>query len=124
MKRILIYATCIAIGTGAALAPASAAPPPGGPAAAPAAAPPAPPPPPPGDADNAGPPPPPPGGPGAPPPPGRRPPPPPPPSKAAHFRLETGTVSLDVKCADDEPMKACADIALQMLDKAATLPAH
>lgn len=43
----------------------------------------------------------------------RRCPPPPPPSKAAHFRLES---------ADDEPMQACADIALQLLDRA-MLPA-
>jgi hypothetical protein len=44
--------------------------------------------------------------------------PPPPPSKAAHFRLESAGVVLDVKCADDAPMQACADIALQMLDRA------
>lgn len=43
---------------------------------------------------------------------------PPPPSKAAHFRLEGAGVVLDVKCADDEPMQACADIALRMLDRA------
>ncbi len=49
-------------------------------------------------------------------------PPPPPPSKAAHFRLEKGDLKLDVKCADDEPMKSCADIALQLLDKAASKP--
>jgi hypothetical protein len=48
----------------------------------------------------------------------RRSPPPPPPSKAAHFRLESGGVILDVKCADDEPMQACADIDLQLLDRA------
>ena len=49
-------------------------------------------------------------------------PPPPPPSKAAHIRLEQGDLKLDVKCADDEPMKTCADIALQLLDKAAARP--
>jgi hypothetical protein len=75
---------------------------------------------------------PPPGGPrpgpeaGAPPPGGPRrgpeAPPPPPPAKAAHFRLERGETALDVKCADDEPMKACADLALQMLDRLAALP--
>jgi hypothetical protein len=48
--------------------------------------------------------------------------PPPPPSKAAHFRLEKGDLKLDVKCADDEPMKSCADIALQLLDKVAAKP--
>ena len=76
-------------------------------------------PPPPGvDAPIDGPngPPPPPGGPR-----GMRPP-PPPPSKAAHFRLQRGDVTLDVKCADDESMKACADLAMQMLDKVGTLP--
>lgn len=48
--------------------------------------------------------------------------PPPPPAKAAHFRLERGETALDVKCADDEPMKACADLTLQMLDRLAALP--
>lgn len=96
-----------------------------------------PPPPPGGPGPEAGapPPPPPPGGPrgreaGAPPPPppsGPRrgpdgPPPPPPPPKAAHFRLEKGDAALDVKCDDSEPMRACADIAIQLLDKLATLP--
>jgi hypothetical protein len=28
-------------------------------------------------------------------------------SKAAHFRLEQGDNGIDVKCADDEPMRAC-----------------
>ncbi|MGQ8633039.1 hypothetical protein ACUTJJ_16340, partial [Agrobacterium sp. DKPNP3] len=43
--------------------------------------------------------------------------PPPPPSKAAHFRIEDGERKIDVKCADDEPMKACADIMMQIIDK-------
>ena len=42
---------------------------------------------------------------------------PPPPSKAAHFRVEQGDNGIDVKCADDEPMRACADIAMQLLDR-------
>jgi hypothetical protein len=42
---------------------------------------------------------------------------PPPPSKAAHFRVEQGDDAVDVKCADDEPMRACADIAMQFLDR-------
>ena len=46
-------------------------------------------------------------------------PPPPPPSKAAHIRLEQGDLNLDIKCADDEPMSVCADIAMKLLDKAA-----
>ena len=48
---------------------------------------------------------------------GHRPPPPPPPSKAAHFRIEDGPKVIDIKCADDEPMKACADILSQVLDR-------
>ncbi|WP_296068391.1 hypothetical protein [uncultured Agrobacterium sp.] len=87
-----------------------------------------PPPPPPGPADagpsvDAPPPPPPPPGPGGPReagwrdgPHGKRMP-PPPPSKAAHFRIEDGERKIDVKCADDEPMKACADIIMQIIDK-------
>ncbi|WP_026330749.1 hypothetical protein [Agrobacterium sp. 10MFCol1.1] len=84
------------------------------------------PPPPPGPADAGSradaPPPPPPPGPGGPReagwrdgPHGRRM--PPPPSKAAHFRIEDGERKIDVKCADDEPMKACADIMMQLIDK-------
>lgn len=63
-------------------------------------------------------------GPGAPPPggPRGRRPPPPPPGKAAHFRLERGDLALDVKCAEDEPMQACAAIVLQLLDKAQPAP--
>ena len=58
-----------------------------------------------------------PGGPG---PRGQRPP-PPPPSRAAHFRLQRGDAMVDVKCADEEPMKVCADLALQMVDRLQTL---
>ena len=63
-------------------------------------------------------------GPGGPPdgPRGHRPP-PPPPSRAAHIQLERGDTSLDLKCADDEPMRACADIAMQLLDKMQGMPA-
>jgi hypothetical protein len=43
--------------------------------------------------------------------------PPPPPSKAAHFRVEQGDNGIEVKCADDEPMRACADITMQFLDR-------
>jgi hypothetical protein len=48
--------------------------------------------------------------------------PPPPPSKAAHIRLEKGDFKLDLKCDDDEPMKTCSDIAMQLLDKVAAKP--
>jgi len=41
----------------------------------------------------------------------------PPPSKAAHFRIEQGDNAIDVKCADDEPTRACSDIAMQFLDR-------
>jgi hypothetical protein len=40
-----------------------------------------------------------------------------PPSKAAHFRIEQGDNAIDVKCADEEPMRACSDIAMQFLDR-------
>ena len=46
---------------------------------------------------------------------GRHPPPPPP--KGAHIHLQHGDTMLDVKCADDQPMGACADLTLQMLDR-------
>jgi hypothetical protein len=67
--------------------------------------------------DMEGPPPPPPGGPG---PRGQRPP-PPAPSRAAHFRLRRGDAMVDVKCADDEQMKVCADLTLQMVDRLQTM---
>jgi hypothetical protein len=44
--------------------------------------------------------------------------PPPPPSRAARFRIERGDLKLDVRCAEEETMRACADIVLQLLDKA------
>jgi len=43
--------------------------------------------------------------------------PPPPPSKAAHFRIEQGDNAIDVKCPDDEPMRACVDVTMQFLDR-------
>jgi len=33
--------------------------------------------------------------------------------------LERGDARVDVKCADDDSTKACADVALQMLDRLA-----
>ncbi|CZT36749.1 hypothetical protein [Rhizobium sp. 9140] len=42
---------------------------------------------------------------------------PPPPSKAAHYRVETDEVKIDLKCADDEPAKACADLLMSTIDK-------
>jgi hypothetical protein len=46
---------------------------------------------------------------------------PPPPSKGAHVILERGDARIDLKCADDDATKACADIALQLVDRLATL---
>jgi len=43
---------------------------------------------------------------------------PPPPSNAAHFRVRIGDARIDLKCADNEPMKACADLLLQIIDRA------
>lgn len=43
--------------------------------------------------------------------------PPPPPSKAAHFWIEDGQTKIDVKCADDEPTKVCADVLMKIMDK-------
>jgi hypothetical protein len=45
-----------------------------------------------------------------------------PPSKGAHIILQDGDAMVDVKCADDEPMKICADITLQILEKLVSLP--
>jgi hypothetical protein len=45
-----------------------------------------------------------------------------PPTRAAHIILQDGDAMVDVKCADDEPMKACADITLQILEKLVALP--
>lgn len=42
---------------------------------------------------------------------------PPPPSKAAHFKIKSGGTMIDVKCADDEPTKVCADVLMQIMDK-------
>ena len=44
------------------------------------------------------------------------------PSKAASFHLRKGDARVDIKCADDEPTKACIDAASALLDKLATQP--
>lgn len=41
-------------------------------------------------------------------------------SKAAHFRFRKGDAMVDIKCAEDEPMKACVDASSSLLDKLAT----
>jgi hypothetical protein len=45
---------------------------------------------------------------------------PPPPPKGAFFHLRRGDAEVAVKCADDEPMKACIEAADQLLDKVTT----
>jgi hypothetical protein len=45
----------------------------------------------------------------------------PPPSKAAHFRFMRGNDVMDVKCADDEPMRACVDATVTLIDKLGTM---
>ncbi|WP_319799568.1 hypothetical protein [Lichenihabitans sp. PAMC28606] len=117
IKRLLLAGACLALLTPAVLAQV----PPGENNQPGVGAPP--PPPPPGGPGLHGP-----GGPGGP---GMRgpggfgfpPPPPPPPSKAAHFHLQRGDTVVDVKCADDEPVKACGDIASQLIDKLSAIPA-
>ncbi len=99
MRRLLLAAAGLATLVTVALAQTPAAP--GqGPGMAP-------PPPPPGRHGR--------GGPGMPP--------PPPPSRAAHLHLERGDAIVDVKCADDDGTKACADIVSALLDKLAGMPA-
>ena len=39
----------------------------------------------------------------------------PPPTKAAFFNFRRGDAVVTIKCADDEPMKACTDAATTML---------
>jgi hypothetical protein len=43
----------------------------------------------------------------------------PPPSKAAHFRFRKGDAVVDIKCADDEPTKACVEAGSALMDKLA-----
>ena len=38
-------------------------------------------------------------------------------TKAAHFRFRKGDMAIDVKCAADEPTKACTDATGALLDK-------
>jgi hypothetical protein len=41
----------------------------------------------------------------------------PPPPKGAFFHLQRGDAQIAVKCADDEPTKACIEAVSQLLDK-------
>lgn len=46
---------------------------------------------------------------------------PPVPSKAAHFRIKGPDLALDIKCPEDEPVKACIEAASQLIDKAGSV---
>ncbi len=46
----------------------------------------------------------------------------PPPSKAARFMIRRGDSVVAIKCADDEPMKACVDAGSALLDKLGAMP--
>ncbi len=47
---------------------------------------------------------------------------PPPPTKAAFFHFRKGDARVTIKCADDEPMKACVEAGSALLDKLAAQP--
>jgi hypothetical protein len=121
MKALLISGLSLAILAGGAWAQDAAPAPAGGaPAQMDMKAPPPPPPgirPPPGGPDAMQD-----EGPGGPPPKGLRGRRPPPESKAAHFRVQQGDTALDIKCADDEPMQACAYLTMQLLNKLGAMP--
>ena len=46
------------------------------------------------------------------------------PAKSARFRIKVGDISLGLTCPDDEPLKVCADFAMQLLDKAQAMQKH
>lgn len=52
---------------------------------------------------------------------GRDGPPPPPPSRAAEFNFRRGPLEIKVRCAEEEPIKPCADAALTLMDKFAAV---
>lgn len=113
MNRLIASGLVLALATSGALAQAT------GPGASPPMGLTAPPPGSPGGMgtsammDDGGPPPRPPGGPH-----GMR----PPPSKAAHLHIEHGDMALDIKCPEEEPLKACADLIIPLLDKLQAMP--
>ncbi|MBE7186360.1 MAG: hypothetical protein INR68_18365, partial [Methylobacterium mesophilicum] len=43
-------------------------------------------------------------------------------SKAADFSIENGSLKFRVRCAEDEPMQACADIASRLLGEVTGAP--
>ena len=40
-----------------------------------------------------------------------------PPTKAAHFRVDRGDSRVEVKCPEDEPMRACVEATIQLYDR-------
>ena len=42
-------------------------------------------------------------------------------SKGARFRVEQGEAKIAVKCDDDEPMRACVEATIMLLDKLGSL---
>lgn len=44
-----------------------------------------------------------------------------PPSRAAAFHIERGDISIGVRCAEQESMRACVDAAIALMDKANTM---
>ncbi|GAC1336934.1 MAG: hypothetical protein NVSMB18_00980 [Acetobacteraceae bacterium] len=45
---------------------------------------------------------------------------PPPPTKAAVFSFSRGDMQIMIKCADEEPTRACVDAASALIDKLGT----
>jgi len=41
----------------------------------------------------------------------------PPRERGARFRIENGRTTIDLRCADGEPTKDCADLLIQVLDR-------
>jgi hypothetical protein len=42
---------------------------------------------------------------------------------SARFRIRSGDASVVVRCGDDEPMKACVEATMMLLDKLRSMPA-
>lgn len=46
------------------------------------------------------------------------------PEKSARFRLQVGHIYLGLTCPDDEPLAACEQFAMHLLDKAEAMQKH
>lgn len=44
------------------------------------------------------------------------------PGRGAHFHIEDGQSRIDLRCPDGEPMRTCADVLLQVLDRMQAKP--